>query len=98
MEIQIGLTPFYSMGDERRFFQGLEEVAALKNVVGSGRDLFLNFDMRLLGQETLRDLIALLWRYQISIEPFALLAERKKFAWLRDEQAYWYKNMGEKKK
>ncbi|MNS03135.1 hypothetical protein D3C72_344630 [compost metagenome] len=95
MEIKIGLTPFYSRGDERRFFQGLDEVSAIKSVVGSGRGLFLDFDMRLLGQESLRDLIALLWRYQIPLEPLALFAERKKFAWLLDKRAYWYKSMFE---
>ncbi|WP_162898973.1 hypothetical protein [Ralstonia solanacearum] len=93
MEIEIELTSFYSSGDESRFFKGLEEISAIKGFAGSGRGLRVSLDMRSLGQESLRDLIALLWRYQISLEPLALLAQRKKFIWLQDKRSYWHKSM-----
>jgi len=94
MQLEIGLSTFYSMGDERRFFQGLKDISAIKEVRGVGRGLILQVDIRSLNKEAVRELIALLWRYGISLSPLKVLtANNKKFAWLNDERCYWYKSM-----
>ncbi|MFZ6755510.1 hypothetical protein ACO0KY_19320 [Undibacterium sp. Dicai25W] len=93
MQIEITLTKFYAKGDERRLFQGLSEIAAVSNVHGRGRGLIFELNLRLLGKESLWELLALLYRYGISLAPFKVLASSKKFSWLDDKKSYWYKNM-----
>ncbi|MFL9948566.1 hypothetical protein PQR68_21495 [Paraburkholderia agricolaris] len=95
MQIEIRLSSFYSLGDERRFFKTLEEVAAIKHIQGVGRGLLIDIDLRYLSEDALRDMIALFWRYGIVLVPLQALATRKRFAWLSDEQAYWHKSMFE---
>jgi len=99
MKIEIRLTPFYSRGDERRLFQGLEEIDCVKNIQGVGRGLIFDVNLNQLGREKLFELIALLWRYQIDLQPLRQLAERnKKFAWLAEPHFYWNANMFPKEK
>jgi len=93
MKIILDLSTFYSMGDERRFFQGLAENPAVSTVQGIGRQLEITLGLSRLNRDALRDLIALLWRYGISPEPLAVLAAKKRFAWLDDECSFWHKKM-----
>jgi hypothetical protein len=94
MEFEISLGEFYSTGDERRFFQGLEEVPGMRSMVGHDRGLVLNIDLRLLSNDGVRELIAVLWRYDVSLSSLRILAEKqKKFVWLRDAKWYWHNRM-----
>lgn len=90
MILQITLGSFYSRGDERRLFMGFKEIAAIRSVQGVGRDLLLDMDLVSLKKEEMRELLALLWRYEIPLAPLRGLAEKKKFTWLNDPQGYWY--------
>lgn len=93
MIIDIALDSFYSMGDERRLFQGFKEISAIRSVRGSGRDLLLDIEVGALNKEEMRELLALLWRYGIPLAPLRVFSEKKKFAWLNDVQGYWYSAM-----
>lgn len=94
MKFEIALGEFYSDGDERRFFQGLKDVPAVKNINGLDRGLVVNLDLRQLNNDSVRELIALLWRYELSLISFRVLAEKhKKFSWLYDAKWYWHKRM-----
>ncbi len=95
MKITVNLTMFYSMGDERRFFQGLSENPSISNVRGIGRQLEMTLTLNRLSKDGLRDLIALLWRYGIPLVALSGIAEKPRFAWLNDERCYWYKSMFE---
>ena len=61
MQLEIGLSRFYAKGDERRFFQGLSEISAIKDVRGVGRGLVIRITVRDLNREAVDELIALLW-------------------------------------
>lgn len=93
MDIEIALGRFYSQGDERRLFQGLNEIGPVKSVKGAGVNLIISLEMRSLSKNTLKELMALLHRYAIPLAPFYFLAEGKRFAWLNDERAYWHKSL-----
>lgn len=93
MDIEITLKSFYSMGDERRFFQGLKEISSITEVCGVGRNLIIKIQMRSFSKDNLRELLALLWRYSISLAPLKVFADKKKFLWLNDSRCYWYKSM-----
>lgn len=93
MNIRIRLTSYYSHGDEKRFFDGLKKNPAVGDVRGIGRDLIIRIKKSSLNQDATRDLIALLWRYGITLKPLRVLSREKKFAWLRDKDGYWHKSM-----
>lgn len=93
--MQIALSSFYSRGDERRLFQGLKEIPAIRNIQGLGRDLLLDIEVATLNKEAMRELLALLWRYEIPLAPLRAFAEKKKFDWLNDSQGYWHGAMFE---
>jgi hypothetical protein len=92
-QIEIHLSSFCSLGDEWRFFGALEGVTAIRHVQGVGRGLLIDIDLRYLSEDALRDMIALFWRYGIVLAPLQVLATRKRFAWLSDEQSCWRKSM-----
>jgi hypothetical protein len=93
MIVEIALGRFYSSGDERRLFQGFEEIAAIQDVRGIGRNLLLTIKVGHLNKNSMRELLALLWRYGIPLMPLRSFAEKTKFAWLNDEQGYWHSSM-----
>ena len=93
MILQIELSSFYSRGDERRLFMGFKEIAAIRGVQGIGGDLLLDIDVARMNKEAMRELLALLWRYEIPLAPLRAFAEKKKFIWLNDPEGYWYNAM-----
>jgi hypothetical protein len=98
MKIDFELSKFYSHGDEARFFSGLKDIRAVKDVVGVGRGIQVDLDTRLLSRESLWDLISLLWRYQIPLRPLAVLSKRNRFLWIKDSRFYWHESMFEEEK
>lgn len=95
MEIKIKLVPFYSKGDEGRLFQGLKDIPAIADIVGVGQSLVFDMDIQQLNDDMLRELIALLWRYGISLRPLSELSSDGKFTWIKNDKFFWYKNMFE---
>jgi hypothetical protein len=93
MNVEIALDFFYSQEDEKRFFQGLSDIPAVKDYEGGGVNLIIRLDMRKLGSDDLRELIALLYRYRIPLAPLHLLAERPRFSWLNNSKGYWHKSL-----
>lgn len=93
MLIKVKLTRFYSSGDERRFFEGLESVAAIRNIRGEGRELILDVLLKDLSGESLSELVALFFRYKISLAPLKSFAQKSKFLWLNNQKGFWYKSM-----
>lgn len=93
MILKIALGSFYSRGDEKRLFQGFEEITAIRDIKGVGGDLLLSVNIAALSKEQMRELLALLWRYDLPLTPLRVLAEKKKFDWLNDSQGYWREAM-----
>ncbi|KQU74581.1 MULTISPECIES: hypothetical protein [unclassified Rhizobacter] len=93
MILKVELGSFYSRGDERRLFEGFKEIAAIRDVKGVGRELMLEIELAALSKEALRELLALLWRYEIPLAPLRAFAEKKKFSWLNDARGYWHSDM-----
>ena len=98
MIIDLEENMFFSHGDEARFFHGLEGNPAVKGFRAvaqgkTGRILAVDLDARALNKKVLWDLIALCWRYDVSLKPLRVLAGMKKFSWLRVKHMYWHKDM-----
>jgi hypothetical protein len=65
----------------------------VSKVSGIGRQLEVTLILGRLNKDALRDLIALLWRYGVSLEPLSVLATREKFGWLDDDRCFWHSKM-----
>src|SRR5450830_749147 len=98
MDVEIALGFFYHKKDEYRLFRAFEENKAVTKVEGAGVNLIISIEMKKLNKEELKDLIALLFRYQIPLAPFYLLADRKRFSWLNDPTKYWFDSLFDKAK
>jgi hypothetical protein len=94
MDFEIDLPSFLSRNDELRFFQGLKDLAAIREFRVSGERLLLRTEIRFLTRTVAREFIALLTRYQVSLGPLQCLSvTNKKFAWLADPEEYWHQSM-----
>jgi hypothetical protein len=90
IELSIENCFFYSSGDESLFFDGLNRLKAIKNIKGYGRVLTMDILLAKINQESLRDLMAILKRYNIPLKSIKGLALKKNYSWLHHPQAYWH--------
>jgi hypothetical protein len=93
VKIEIALGTFYSAGDEDRFFQGLASVRGVQRYVGLGRGLILTLNVSRLTRDSMMELIALFWRYQIPLNALSCLSDKTRFSWLREGEWYWHYDM-----
>jgi hypothetical protein len=84
-----GPSPFYSQTDEDHFFAWLESIPAIKKVTGRERGLELVVE-RPIDKESLRDLIALMTRYDVNRRPLKPLCDEQEDEYFRDEGKYWH--------
>jgi hypothetical protein len=80
---------FFSYQDEKHFFQWLEEITAVKEVVGGVNGLTVKLEAPI-DDLDLRDLIAVLTRYGIDRKCLASLLNDSNRAWFADPKMYWY--------
>jgi len=88
VNISITLTDYYSRGDEDRFFAGLDSIAAVTDYKGVVQQLILEINEQVLDNAMLRELIALLTRYNIDLTPLSVLANNKDFEWISEPRYY----------
>ena len=93
MKITIQLSCFYSQNDEDRFFLGLKNIDSINNIKGIYNNLIIDINIRTLKNYELRELIALLYRYNISLVPLSFLSVKKRFLWINNIESYWYSSM-----
>jgi len=93
MILEISPGTFYSHGDERRLFQSLGEIFAIREVRGVGCTLLLDVDEELINNEEMRELMGLLFRYGIPLTPLRIFSKMEKFTWLDDPVKFWHKSM-----
>ena len=88
---------WFAYSDERNFFGWLESIPSVVKVVGTGRGLELQLKEPV-DDESLRDLIALLTRYNLDRSVLAVLATVKNRSWFKDKRKYWYVSVFHKAK
>lgn len=72
--------------DEEYFFTWALEIGCVERT-HSG---YLYIDESKVGELNLRDLLALLHRYQVDASALAVLCNSKNESWFKDQSAYWY--------
>lgn len=71
----------------------LEGIEAIENIEGVGREIHLSFKCKTLSDDTLRDLIAIMYRYKIDMRCLAKFLNKSNESWLRDKKMYWYEQI-----
>jgi hypothetical protein len=81
---------YFSPGDEKMFFDRLRHLRCIKSVVGKPDGLHVKF-LNNPNDTQLRELIALLYRYNLDMTPLAVLKTEQNSAWFaKDKKAFWY--------
>jgi hypothetical protein len=83
---------YYSTNDEMSFFYWLEKIPCIAGYHGEGIDLLIDLNDTV-DDESLRELIALFFRYNIDLSQLAVLATESNGAWFKNPQAYWYESV-----
>ena len=80
---------FGSQLDEKHLFHWAREIGS---VVGWEQDTLVIQSKRI-SQESLRDLLALFWRYNIPMEQLAQFRTRQNEGWFASPKTYWHKRV-----
>jgi hypothetical protein len=81
---------YYSQLDEGAFFTWLQSISGVTKVVGTPDGLVVTLRSKRLSQAALRELLALHFRYGLSMQKLAQFETPENSTWFRSPQAYWY--------
>ncbi|MDR7297193.1 MULTISPECIES: hypothetical protein [Roseateles] len=88
--LMVASPTFYSSKDEASFFAWLQSISGITQVVGTGRELRVTLRSPRVGEEALRDLLALHWRYQLPMRALAAFLSSTNERWFAAPDAYWH--------
>jgi hypothetical protein len=88
---------WFAYSDEKNFFRWLESTPSVGKVVRVDRGLELQLKEPV-DDESLRDLIALLTRYDLDRSVLAVLATAKNRSWFKNKKSFWYNSVFHKAK
>ncbi len=88
-----GPAPFYCQLDEDHFFKWLQEIEGVKEVRGHLTDLTIYLSVSVLSDAALRDLIGLLYRYDVQMSVLRSQLTPKNEHWFKDPETYWYEKI-----
>jgi len=86
-------SPYFSQKDEGHFFQWLQSIQAVTNVVGTPNGIEVT--LQNIDKDTLYELIAITSRYGIDKKCLAALCNSENETWFKDKNKYWYKSIFE---
>jgi len=81
---------FFSARDEDQFFAWLKAIPGVVRVIGRADGLLVSLRSKRPSQETLRELLALHFRYRLPMRQLAQFETRQNMTWFRSREAYWY--------
>lgn len=80
---------YYAYGDEKAFFGWLESIPCVASVGGHHRDIHIKLK-RQPGDNDLRELIALFFRYRMNMRKLAVYRTARNAHWFDDPEKYWH--------
>ena len=81
---------YYSQLDERAFFSWLESISGVLKATGSPNGLVVSLRSSKLSESSIRNLLALHWRYRLPMGALASLLTKSNEHWFADPGAYWH--------
>jgi hypothetical protein len=93
VQLKARATRFFSPMDETAFFDWLNKLPCVSKFEGEGDTLYIRVLKSKVDEYALRELLALFWRYRLSMKQLAIFDKRKFAKWFHDESAYWHKSV-----
>ena len=86
--IKIDTSPiwYYSQLDEKSFFEWALEIPCVKSIEGG----FLHIRSKRLSEPDLRDLVAIMHRYQLPMDQLRQFCNPANEHWFKAKQMYWH--------
>ena len=84
---------FYSELDETSFSERLDKINCIENWEGVSDSIVLNIKSKKVSDTCMRELLSLFYRYKIEMSQLLVLVNNKNEAWIKNENAYWYKKL-----
>lgn len=85
---------FHARKDEDAFFEWIQKIGCINNFSGAGRELYLHIPTTDLDNTDLKDLIGLLYRYNIDMKQLKVFVNDKNKNWFCDNKnAYWHRKV-----
>jgi len=84
---------FYSQADEASFFARLQSIPGVTHVTGERRSLIVTLRSARLSKAALWDLLALYFRYNISMEALARFETPQNTSWFREPKMFWHRKV-----
>lgn len=82
--------PFYSYLDEENFFRWLKSIPAVKGIVRVAQGMEIKMESPL-SEPNLRDLIAIMTRYDIDMKDLRRFCDLTNEKWFKNRSSYWFK-------
>jgi len=89
-EIRCKRVRFYSRGDEEIFFGWAQKIPAVKKVFGELDEIVLSINSSIIDDTSLRELIALLYRYNLPLQQLAIFENPENQEWFNDKNKFWH--------
>ena len=84
---------YYAQLDEAAFFGWLQAISGVTKVEGTQAGLVVHLRTSRLSEAALRDLLALHFRYGLSMHSLAQFETPRNTSWFKAPDAYWYENV-----
>ncbi|KPF68915.1 hypothetical protein IP84_06785 [beta proteobacterium AAP99] len=82
--------PYCSALDERAFFEWISRIPAITKVWGELEVLYLEVASLPIDEHDLRELLALLYRYDGPLDQLRQFENKDNRKWLRNPEAFWF--------
>jgi hypothetical protein len=80
---------YYSQGDEAAFFAWLQAISCISDIVGQSTGLRIQLK-RTPSKSDLRELIGLLYRYNMNMKPLAAFKTARNAKWFAAPRMFWH--------
>jgi hypothetical protein len=84
---------FYSQNDELNFFNWISKIKSISKWEGLGWEIDLYLPRRRISDKSLRDLIALFYRYKIDMIQLQQFMNSRNEKWFLDKKSFWHKKV-----
>lgn len=84
---------FYSQNDETSFFNWLKNINHIEDIIGVDNEIQLIVSGKNIPSDSLRDLIAVFYRYNVAMEQLAQFVDDKNKEWFQNPKMFWYEKV-----
>ena len=88
--LQCDSVRFFSEFDEGQFFDWIKKIECISDCYGKGASIFLTIQFGSLDDDSLREVLALFYRYKVDMKQLAGFETAANKSWFVNPNSYWY--------